>query len=120
MEDLLAVLIPVAFDVALLAILAVIGWAIPRYLQPFLGAKITAQLIEVLNEAIESAFYDAERNGLKAGSAEFIRHMRVYVKQSIPDTLARISPLPDALDRKIAAGMQKMIEQRLARMGVPG
>ena len=120
MEDLLAALIPVAFDVAMLVILAVIGWVIPTYVQPFLGAKIAAQLIEVLNEAIESAFYDAERHGLKAGSVEFLRHMGVYVRQSVPDTLAKISPLPDALDRKIAAGMQKMIELRLARMGVPG
>lgn len=107
--------IALMFDVLQVAALAIVAWVIPTYVRPLVGSKVTSELIEVLNEAIESGFYLAEHQGLRPGSREFLRHVEAYARQSIPDTIARISPLPDVLDRKIAAEILKIASRQLER-----
>lgn len=113
--------IPEIIGVCTLAVTTLVSWLITFYVKPYLGAKTSAELIEVLDKAITSGFYLAQKQGYKVGTKAFLTHVTAYVRQSIPDTIARISPLPDALDRKITATIIKIastqIEEYIDNLG---
>ena len=110
--DYITPFLPMLVEIAALALITLIGWVVTTYVRPWLGAKTAAELIEVLDKAIDSGIASAQAHGLEVGAETFAAHVLTYVRQSVPDTLAKISPLPDALDRKIAASIIKAVNNQ--------
>lgn len=112
MQTLLSTMLPQILD-ALAAILSVLLAAVllaaRQYLTAKVGATTTQALADMLHRALETGAQAAYAANPQAKPGDMIRDAISHAEASIPDTLAKLAPKPDALANIARAKVAKVL-----------
>lgn len=114
MLDLWTTLEPAVLELAALVLTAAIAFAAAQF-RAWTGIEIAAKHREALHEAITSGVLSASRHGIEVGAATFKAHVIAHVRESVPDAMRYLDPLPDVLENII----ERRATEALARLGEP-
>ena len=114
MADLLNEVMPFLMELLALILTAVLVLA-SRQITAWTGVQIEAKHRDALHEAIMSGVESAMHHGFEVGAGTFKAHVLAHIRESVPDAMEALNPLPDVLERII----ERKAREALSRIGEP-
>ena len=106
LETLLAAVLPHILDLALAALVPVIALAVAQlrgFLSDYLGQRAADMIARRFGEAMQRAVVSAVADDPNANAASHAERAASYVRQTLPETVARLGASEDGLKKRALA-----------------